>query len=95
MKAIKEEEAGYVPLPKFYTFKSRDEHFTRNLTIVEADSLLRTDLNRLCTLFRKSGKDCLLSLCHKRGLLLGCFSGFCLNIKRTSSRMIFVLCSAT
>ena len=25
MKAIKEEEAGYVPLPKFYTFKSRDE----------------------------------------------------------------------
>ena len=25
MKAIKEEEAGYQPLPKFYTFKSRDE----------------------------------------------------------------------
>ena len=25
MKAIKQEEAGYVPLPKFYTFKSRDE----------------------------------------------------------------------
>ena len=25
MKAIKEEETGYVPLPKFYTFKSRDE----------------------------------------------------------------------
>ena len=25
MKAIKAEEAGYVPLPKFYTFKSRDE----------------------------------------------------------------------
>ena len=25
MKGIKKEEAGYVPLPKFYTFKSRDE----------------------------------------------------------------------
>ncbi len=25
MKEIKREEAGYVPLPKFYTFKSRDE----------------------------------------------------------------------
>ena len=25
MKAIKKKEAGYVPLPKFYTFKSRDE----------------------------------------------------------------------
>ena len=25
MKEIKKEEAGYVPLPKFYTFKSRDE----------------------------------------------------------------------
>ena len=25
MKAVKEEEAGYQPLPKFYTFKSRDE----------------------------------------------------------------------
>lgn len=25
MKAIKEEESGYQPLPKFYTFKSRDE----------------------------------------------------------------------
>ena len=25
MEAIKEEEAGYQPLPKFYTFKSRDE----------------------------------------------------------------------
>ena len=36
------------------------EHFTRNLTIAEADSLLRTDLNRLCTMFRKYGKDSLL-----------------------------------
>ena len=25
MKEIKNEEAGYVPLPKFYTFRSRDE----------------------------------------------------------------------
>ena len=25
MQEIKKEEAGYVPLPKFYTFKSRDE----------------------------------------------------------------------
>ena len=25
MKEIKKEEADYVPLPKFYTFKSRDE----------------------------------------------------------------------
>ena len=25
MKEIKKEEAGYIPLPKFYTFKSRDE----------------------------------------------------------------------
>lgn len=25
MKEIKKEEAEYVPLPKFYTFKSRDE----------------------------------------------------------------------
>lgn len=25
MREIKKEEAGYVPLPKFYTFKSRDE----------------------------------------------------------------------
>ena len=25
MEEIKKEEAGYVPLPKFYTFKSRDE----------------------------------------------------------------------
>ena len=36
------------------------EHFTRNLTIVEADSLLRSDLHRLCTMFRKYGKDSLL-----------------------------------
>ena len=25
MKEIKQEEAGYLPLPKFYVFKSRDE----------------------------------------------------------------------
>ena len=25
MAEIKQEEAGYVPLPKFYTFKSREE----------------------------------------------------------------------
>ena len=25
MKEIKKEEAAYVPLPKFYTFKSREE----------------------------------------------------------------------
>ena len=37
-----------------------NEHFTRNLTIAEADSLLRSDLNRLCTMFRKYGKDSLL-----------------------------------
>ena len=36
------------------------EHFTRNLTTVQADSLLRTDLNRLCCLFRKYGRDSLL-----------------------------------
>ena len=31
MKEIKKEEAGYVPLPKFYTFKSRDETGTHPL----------------------------------------------------------------
>ena len=36
------------------------EHFSRNLTTIQADSLLRTDLNRLCNLFRKYGKDSLL-----------------------------------
>ena len=31
MKEIKKEEAAYVPLPKFYTFKSREERGTHSL----------------------------------------------------------------
>ncbi len=36
------------------------KRFTRNLTGRQADSLLRSDLNSLCTLFRKYGKDSLI-----------------------------------
>ena len=40
MKEIKKEEAEYVPLPKFYTFKSRDEReriLYKNFVQVELD----------------------------------------------------------
>ena len=36
------------------------KRFTRNLTIRQADSLLRADLTSFCALFRKYGKDSLL-----------------------------------
>ncbi len=36
------------------------KRFTKNLTVRQADSLLRSDLNSLCALFRKYGKDSLL-----------------------------------
>ena len=36
------------------------EKFRKNLTFQQADSLLRSDLRKLCTLFRKYGKDTLL-----------------------------------
>ena len=36
------------------------EKFRKNLTIQQADSLLRSDLRKLCTLFRKYGRDTLL-----------------------------------
>ena len=36
------------------------EKFTTNLTFQQADSLLRSDLRKLCTLFRKYGRDTLL-----------------------------------
>lgn len=35
------------------------EKFRKNLTIQQADSLLRSDLRKLCTLFRKYGRDSL------------------------------------
>ena len=40
MKEIKKEESEYVPLPKFYTFKSRDEReriLYKNFVQVELD----------------------------------------------------------
>lgn len=36
------------------------EKFGKNLTLQQADSLLRSDLRKLCTLFRKYGRDTLL-----------------------------------
>ena len=36
------------------------EKFMKNLTFQQADSLLRSDLRKLCTLFRKYGRDTLL-----------------------------------
>ena len=36
------------------------EKFRKNLTLQQADSLLRFDLRKLCTLFRKYGRDTLL-----------------------------------
>ena len=36
------------------------EKFRKNLTFQQADSLLRSDLRKLCTLFRKYGRDTLL-----------------------------------
>lgn len=36
------------------------EKFRKNLTFQQADSLLRSDLRKLCTLFRKHGRDTLL-----------------------------------
>ena len=36
------------------------EKFRKNLTIQQADSLLRSDLRKLCTLFRKYGRDTLI-----------------------------------
>ena len=36
------------------------KRFTRNLTVRQADSLLRADLTSFCALFRKYGKDSLL-----------------------------------
>ena len=36
------------------------EKFKKNLTFQQADSLLRSDLRKLCTLFRKYGRDTLL-----------------------------------
>lgn len=36
------------------------EKFRNNLTFQQADSLLRSDLRKLCTLFRKYGRDTLL-----------------------------------
>ena len=35
------------------------EKFRKNLTLQQADSLLRSDLKKLCTLFRKYGRDSL------------------------------------
>lgn len=35
------------------------EKFRKNLTLQQADSLLRSDLRKLCTLFRKYGRDSL------------------------------------
>ena len=35
------------------------EKFRKNLTFQQADSLLRSDLRKLCTLFRKYGRDSL------------------------------------
>ena len=36
------------------------EKFRKNLSLQQADSLLRSDLRKLCTLFRKYGRDTLL-----------------------------------
>ena len=36
------------------------EKFRKNLTFQQADSLLRSDLRKLCTLFRKYGRDTLI-----------------------------------
>ena len=36
------------------------EKFSKNLTYQHADSLLRSDLTKLCAMFRKYGKDSLL-----------------------------------
>ena len=36
------------------------EKYRKNLTFQQADSLLRSDLRKLCTLFRKYGRDTLL-----------------------------------
>ena len=36
------------------------EKFRKNLTFQQSDSLLRSDLRKLCTLFRKYGRDTLL-----------------------------------
>ena len=36
------------------------EKFKKNLTYLKADSLLRSDLTKLCAMFRKYGKDSLL-----------------------------------
>ena len=36
------------------------EKFRKNLTLQQADSLLRSDLRKLCALFRKYGRDTLL-----------------------------------
>ena len=36
------------------------EKFMKNLTLQQADSLLRSDLRKLCALFRKYGRDTLL-----------------------------------
>ena len=36
------------------------ENFRKNLTFQQADSLLRSDLRKLCTLFRKYGRDTLI-----------------------------------
>ena len=36
------------------------EKFRKNLTFQQADSLLRSDLRKLCTLYRKYGRDTLL-----------------------------------
>ena len=44
------------------------EKFKKNLTYQQADSLLRSDLTKLCTMFRKYGKDSLLLAVRKRSL---------------------------
>jgi hypothetical protein len=36
------------------------ENFKKNLTLEQADSLLRSDLRTFCGMFRKYGKDSLL-----------------------------------
>ena len=48
MKEIKKEEAGYIPLPKFYTFKSRDEReriLYKNFVQVGEDAVSYTHLD--------------------------------------------------
>ena len=51
MKEIKKEEAAYVPLPKFYTFKSREEReriLYRNFVNVgiEVKEMIKDVLNK-------------------------------------------------